>query len=128
MAYSARADIDFIFGTDNVTAWATRDDSDDAADILARVNRAIEESDEEIDDVMRTMAYQVPVVTAAGATPVTIRGLSARLAGVRLYEAYGVQDYSVESGVARHRLSWHWEYAQRILEDIRTGKRKISAV
>lgn len=128
MAYSEREDIDFIFGAANVTAWATRSDDDEDDDIEARITRAIAEADEEIDDFIRTTHHIIPLTTAAGAVPVTIRSLSARMAGVRLYEAMGVVDYRTDQGVARHRLSWHWDYCQTVLDEIRNGKRKINAV
>ena len=128
MSYSVRADVNFIFGAANVTAWATRDDADDATDIADRITRAIAEADEEIDDLLRVCYYQIPLINTSGTTPVTVRGLSARMAGVRLYESMGVMDYNAESGVARHRLSWHWDYAQHVLAEVRDGKRKLNAV
>lgn len=126
--YSTDDQIEDIFGATNATAWADMDNDGDATKIANRKDRARVVAKARIDDVLRDTAYGVPIQSAAGTVPVTIVDLEARLAGVWLYENRGVVDFDIRSGQPYHRLSFVRRDTQRVLEEIRTGKRKLEAV
>lgn len=125
MPYCTQANIESVFGDTNVAKWADMD-NDGSAD-SGRIDRAISVADAMIDDVCRLTGLKIPVQNAAGSTPTTIEELSANLAGVWLYEARGVMDFS-EGGEPNHRLAWHRHNARRTLHQIRTGQIKLDAV
>lgn len=120
--YCTRSDIELFFGAVNVAKWADLDEDADESKITARIAAAIEFADSEIDDALREGRYTIPLATV----PTTIKDLSARLAGVWLYEARGVQDFDAQSGAPAHRLTWHRDYAQRKLDALRRGSIKLS--
>lgn len=124
--YCTLANIQSIFGTTNVAEWLDMD-NDGSAD-SGRSDRAIAVASDEIDDVARAgMHYSIPLLTAAGATPTTISDLAATLAGLWLYESRGSQDIDPNSGKPYHRLAFKREGALRVLDEIRTGRRRIDA-
>jgi hypothetical protein len=127
MAYSVRADIENTFGAANVSKWADLDNTGDETIIAARIAWAIASADGEIDDKLRGKAYVVPIVGMSGTTPRGIIDLSARYAGVLLYESRGIQEYDPNTGAPAHRLAWHRDNVERILYEIVTGKRKLDA-
>lgn len=128
MPYSIRSDVETAFGTTNVELWATLDDGDDAAAITARITEAIVAADASIDDIGRLTAYKVPFEAPNGETPTTIKKLSAKIAGLELYEPRGSEDFNPKTGMPYHRLSFIATRARRLLEAIRTGQVKLDAV
>jgi hypothetical protein len=126
-AYCTQANIETVYGATNVGRWADIDNDGDAGTKSTRITYAIDVASEEIDDVLRTMAVRVPVVTSAGATPKTIEHLAAVLAGLWLYEARGAEDYN-RNGEIRHGHAWRREWVDQYLEDIKSGKRKLNDV
>ena len=128
MPYSARTDVEAVFGTTNVEQWATLDDGDGAAEITARITAAILYADAQIDDIARLSPYRTPLQDDDRNTPTTIMKLSAKLAGIELYEARGSQDFNPQTGMPYHRLAFQATRAKRLLEAIRTGQVKLDAV
>lgn len=124
MSYATRDDIEAQFGAVNVATWADLDEDSDAGKITARITRALEAADQQIDDALRGGPYEVPI-TAAGAV-VTLRDIATRLAAVWLYESRGVQE-SDDNGRPIHRLSWHRQEAERQLTRIRAGALVLDA-
>jgi hypothetical protein len=125
--YCAKTDIEQVFGPTNVSKWSDLDNDADATKIANRITAAIAYASESIDDILRCTSYPIPVVTAADATPATVKDLAAKLAGIWLYEARGSQDFDRDSGQPYHRYAWVRRDCYRTLEDIRTGRRKLDA-
>jgi hypothetical protein len=123
--YCTTADINQVFGPTNVTKWADLDNDADAAKIASRITAAIAYASEAIDDVLRCTSYAIPVVNASDTTPITIKDLAAKLAGIWLYEARGYPDVDRESGQPVHRYAWMKKDCEQTLEEIRTGRRKL---
>lgn len=121
--YCQRRDIEDIFGPPNVEKWADAENKRDGAHVAGRIAKAIELASVEVDDRLRGGSYSIPFTTI----PVTIRQVTATLAGVWLYESRGVEDIDEASGRPIHRLTWHRKNAENVLTDIRTGKRKLDA-
>ena len=123
--YCTRSNIEATFGVKNVERWAKLQDSYEAADITARITRAIAVASEDIDDTLRFAGIAVPCVDEDGETPTTIEQICADLAGVWLYESRGVDDVA-RDGSPIHKLKAFADRAQQRLEDIATRKRKIN--
>ena len=121
MGYSVRTDLDGVFGKNNVDAWADLDGDQDAAKITTRIANAIVTADDRIDSFMRGGLYSLPLVNKLSETPVIIRDVSAKLAGVWLYESRGVQDLTPE-GAPMHRLQWHKKDATSTLRKLAAGQ------
>lgn len=126
--YCALTNIQAAFGTENTTTWSDLDDDGDSTKKAARVTAAIVYASDAIDDVIRVTNYTIPLVNGAGSTPATITNLAAILAGLWLYEARGTQDMDARTREPIHRLAFRREYAERTLDDLRTGKIKIDAL
>ena len=130
MAYASSAGMVKIFGANAITAsggWADMDNDGDSTKITNRINQAISQADAMIDDRLRNSGYKVPLATAAGGTPTIISMIADSLAGVWLYDPRGAIDVSDETSMPHHLQYWKtWAYA--VLEEIATGKRRISAV
>ena len=127
MGYSARTNIEDVFGIENVKKWADLDGDADAAKIAARIASGIAVVDEEINDVLRGGPYAVPLTAPGGGVlnSPSVINMSAVLAGVWLYESRGVDDYDAESGKYSHRLKFQKDEATRKLREIRTGLRRV---
>ena len=124
--YCTRADIENIFGVVNVAAWADMTGNQNAAEIAARVAWAISAASDELDDLMRGTSYRVPLKTAAGAVPGTVKILVATLAGVSLYENHGVDE--IREGQPIHKLLWARERYEKIVQQIKSGQMRLDAV
>lgn len=90
MPYSTQADIESLFGVENVKQWSNLDNAADEAD-TDRIAAAIVQADAEIDDIMRNSIYAVPLVGTQG-TLTQITNISAKLAGCWLYRARGTNE------------------------------------
>jgi hypothetical protein len=128
MAYCTKAGIEAIYGVTNVATWADMDEDEDATKIAARIALAISVADAEIDDFARLIEKIIPLADADGTTPVTITNLAGTMAGIWLYEARGSQDFDQKTGAPYHRLAFKLEWVQRVLDQLRTGRRKIDAL
>ncbi len=122
MAYSIRADIEAIFGVDNVTKWGDLNNNENAGEITARITAAIVRADDDIDNALRGGQYKTLPFTSV---PETIKQLSATLSGVHLYEARGVTDFNVESGQPQHQLHWQRKRVETDLKKIRSGQIRL---
>lgn len=123
MSYCTRSDIEDLFGPLNVAKWADLDNSQVAAAIAARIERAIAVATARIDDRLRGGPYVLPI----SGSPATLVNLCAQLAGVWLYESRGAQDFSPETGLPVHRLRWHVEQAEKTLREILSGVVRLDA-
>lgn len=122
MVYCTRADIEQFYGRENVQKWAELDGDKNSTNIATRISDAISHASNDIDDGLRGGPYTVPF---ADTIPLTILDLARRLAGVRLYESRGIQDFEAETGSPVHRLAWHASYVRKMLAEIKSGKRRL---
>lgn len=121
MSYCTAADILTFFGKTNVNRWADLENTKVQSEIDARIAVAITYAHNEVNDRLRGGPYTTPLVEPP---PNIITDIAARLAGVWLYESRGVEDIE-ESGKAVHKLTWHKDYARRVLREIRNGIRRL---
>ena len=101
--YAERADIEFIFGKTNTVKWAdvdnesTPDETQEPEAIGKRICWALAQSRAHFDDRLLGGMYAIPFVSTPGADyPQQIISMSARLAGVMLYDARGIVDATGE--------------------------------
>lgn len=127
MAYSVRTDLNNVFGKNNIDAWADLDGNEDGPTITARIDAAIVTADDMVDSFMRNGPYTLPLKNQAAQTPIIIRDVSSKLAGVWLYEARGVLDMTPD-GAPMHRLQWHKKSAMEILRKLVAGILRLDNV
>ena len=117
MAYCIRSDVESAYGPNNVATWADLNNNGEASEITARIAWAIDRASNELNDRLRGGIYNIPF----GSAPMTIRDLTAELAGVLLYESRGVTDFNPDTGAPYHKLQWHREHVKETIQDIRAG-------
>jgi len=127
MIYCEQADVEAIFGAQNVADWARRDDNDSIATLTALITAFRTWASAEFDDYAAVQGYTIPLVTIAGATPTTVKYWSAALAGILLYESKGAFDIDERAGQQLHRYTALKERAYQVLAEIQNGKRHIDA-
>lgn len=81
MAYIAEADIQNVFGVDNVTAWS--DLQGTAVKDTTRIAASIAYADEQIDNRFRDGLYEIPFSPVC----VTVKHWAAVIAGLWLFES-----------------------------------------
>jgi hypothetical protein len=123
--YATRSDVENIFGIPNVATWAllsTNDPSSDAglAEIANRIQLEIQTQTAEIDDHLREGGYTLPLVV--NESGLSLVRLCATLVGVALYENRGTIDYNHETGRVEHRYQFKKDWANKRLDEIRSGK------
>jgi len=128
MAYATAAGMGLIFGDENLNSWSDLDNDGDAATITARKAQAVLVADAAIEDVARLTGYKIPLVTAAGATPVTVADQANRLAGLYLYEGRGALESNQRTGDPYHRYVFVAIRVRRWLEQLRNNEIKLDAV
>lgn len=132
MSYCTAQDVYSLFGRSNVDKWADLENTRVRSEMDARIAVAIAWASEEVDDKLRGGPYLLPVGTGSGVppsgsfpVPKTIMDVAARLAGVWLYEARGIEDVDAE-GRALHKMSWHKNRAYQVLAEVRNGTRRLA--
>lgn len=126
MAYSARTDLEARFGVDNIAQWADYNNDAVSATITANITAAIAYADAYIKGWIRGARYaSLNLTNISDTVDPLIVDCSARLAGVFLYEHFGVPD----SGRGPyHPYSYHRREARRTLMDIREGRIILDAL
>jgi len=127
MAYSDQDRIEDIFGATAVSKWLDIDNDGNVVTKAARSAKALAVAYEDVNSILRSSHYTIPVADEDGATPEIIAEIEATLAGVWLYEAYGTHDIS-EDGKGFHRYVFRREAAYETLHEIVAGRRKLNAV
>lgn len=126
--YCVRADVEDVFGSENVVKWADLNNKGEADEVAARIAWAIRWASNEVDSRLRRFIYVLPLANEGSVVPVEVVDVTATLAGVWLYENRGVQDFDPETGVMVHRLEWNRKRAERTLQEILAGTRMLDAV
>lgn len=111
-AYSTRTNIEDIYGVTNISKWADLDNDGDVTKITNRITKIIDKADAYINCKLRKGPYSIPFVVSPYDGIVV--DMSARLAGVMLYECRGITD----SETSRHELIWHKERVDKIIRNI----------
>lgn len=88
MSYSVQADVNSLFGEENVNRWGAVNTADDASDIATNVTNAITWADAAINGLFTDGPYPTPF----SPVPTLVGHWSATLAGVYLYRKRGLQD------------------------------------
>lgn len=117
MAYAVRADIEAIFGVKNVKTWGDLDNDEVSGDITARVNESLIEAQAIVESVLRDGPYAIPFVDPI---PQLIKSVTARLAGVWLYECRAIDDAPPDSQ-PDSRIGGHRKRAMDFLMALRSG-------
>jgi hypothetical protein len=123
--YCERSNIEDWVGVDNVAHFADINNSESAAEIAARIVRAIDVASEQVDDALRRSPYTIPLTSPAGSTPLVIVDITAKLAGAWLYEPRGHENFQ---GQTVNALATVKETALKELNNIATGKKRIDAL
>ena len=120
----SRADVENVFGAENVQKWADVDNCGDPTVIARRIDWSIAWATNELQDMLRDGPYVVdPLPATAAATWVP---LAAMLAGWMLSNPRVGED-TVDPAVQR-KNSWALKLVQQTVHQIKTGQRRINAV
>jgi hypothetical protein len=120
----SRADVENVFGAQNVQKWADVDNCGDPTVIARRIDWSIAWATNELQDMLRDGPYVVdPLPVTAAATWVP---LAAMLAGWMLSNPRVGED-TVDPAVQR-KNSWALKHVQETVHEIKTGLRRINAV
>jgi phage gp36-like protein len=131
MDYCTKAQMEAIWGVQNVSQFADMDNDANPTTIASRIAAAITWASAEIDDYLRVANYRIPCTTLTGTVetvPTTVAYHAAVLAGVFLYEARGAKDYDTTSGRLIHQYGFRATRVRRFLEEIANGTRKLDAI
>lgn len=94
MSYATRQDLELQFGIENIKKWADVDNLNDDDTIADRIEWALEQGDDEVNDRMRGGPYAIPFVndSASNVVPRKIIYCAAMWAGVTLYDSRSIAD------------------------------------
>lgn len=114
-ALTDQAAIDQEFGSVNVDKWADLNNNNDADEIAQRIAYMIGRASDDVRDTLRN-SQVTPNITQP-----RIKSITAKLAGVYLYETRGIQDFNPDTGTSFHRLSYQKRSANIDLIKIKNG-------
>ena len=123
MAYIVKADIEAVFGVENIKTWADLDSDKNQVKIDARVTTAITAAEDDCNSLLQSGPYEIPFGTA----PTLIKTICAKLAGVWLYDARGTEDVDAD-GSPVNKMRPHYEDAHRMLRQIVGGQRTLKGI
>lgn len=119
--YSDSNDVKMLYGENNVIKWADLDGNCSNAFIMNRIAWANAQAYTYINARLRGGVYKIPFEDPY---PLEIVELSARWAGVLLYESRGLADAAENTN---HMLVTHKNRVIRELNEIRAGLLRIGA-
>jgi phage gp36-like protein len=120
MAYATRADVEQVYGADNVRKWADLDNRGSTADVDARVLWALNLATARMNAHLLGGVYTVPFVTPYD---LLVIDANARLAGLLLYQARGITDETVSDVLRRSRDEYF-----RVVRSIRSGRLTLAGL
>ena len=120
--YCVQADVEQIYGIDNVQTWADLDNNKFPTDITARIVAMITQSREYIDSKLKNGPYDISTFDA---TEPNMNRMNSLLAGVYLYENRGINDFDPESGRSVHRLAWQRKEVDNSIMSILKGAMRL---
>lgn len=121
MAYIVKADIEAIFGVENVKKWADLDGDNIQSKIDARVVVAITAAEDDCNSSLESGPYIIPFAVA----PTIIKTICAMLAGVWLYNVRGTDDVD-GNGNPVNKMRIHLNAAHMMIGEILAGKRVLA--
>jgi len=92
--YIVQADIESVFGADNIATWSNLDNISASAN-TDRITSAINYAESIIDDRFRNTRYAVPL-QGDGVVLYVVKDWAAKLAGIWLYQSRGTHDDTEE--------------------------------
>ena len=92
--YADQADIENVFGEENVKKWSNLDNSADSAN-TTRIGEGLTWADSFINDSFRESRWALPLALG-GTTPAVVKDWAAKLAGIWLYQNRGTRDTNDE--------------------------------
>lgn len=117
MAYAVRSNVEDVFGVTNVTDWADIDNDGVAQTITDRIARALVVAEARVDALLYMGPYTIPFATA----PTEIVDVTAKLAGVWLYEHRGMADFDPKTGESANKLAYIKRLAEETLKGVVEG-------
>lgn len=117
MAYCTQMNLNYLYGTDNITKWSNLSGTTATAD-TTRIAEAISWADEQVDNALRESRYVIPFTSVCK----TICYLSAGLATWWLYKARGQRDTD-----QWNKMHGDYEDALETLAKINGGAVKLDA-
>lgn len=121
--YINKAEVEAVFGVNNVTTWSNLD-NDDAQANEARITDAIAYAEGLIEDRFRDSKYAVPLVGNSTNALRTIKNVAAQLSGWWLYRARGLRDDEETTD----KMATHEADAHGIIDGYLSGRMKLDAV
>ncbi len=120
--FITETDLVRTFGRSNLIRWADLDNSRDAAQIDENVQAAIDEGEEELEDMFRDGRYRVPFTTVTA----KMKRWAAIFSGISLYQNRG-QDDEIDDDESEQGLmtSLH-KKTVRIINLYSAGSRKLN--
>lgn len=118
--YAERTDVELIFGRTNIYKWADVDNEEDDDFVAQRICWALQESYAYFNDRLRSGPYTIPFSTP----PARVISMSARWAGVILYDARGISDTS-DDKQPKHQLSAHRDMVVKFLNELLSSKARL---
>lgn len=119
--YSSREDIELIFGQKNVAKWADLNNTGADDDIDERCCWALHAAYNFLNDRLRGGVLVVPFESPF---PRRIVEMSARYAGVLLYESRGVTD----NDDGKHELMLHRKQVEQYTKDLSMQRERLADV
>lgn len=119
MSYATQANLESVFGVDNVARWSQLDPDEAGAD-TDRIAAAIAYASAWIDARLSGGRYIVPLPDGTSA-PLIIVDAAARIAGWWLYGSRGFHDADAKGD----RVQEHREHAESVLDRIVSGQVQI---
>lgn len=121
--YATRTQVELIFGSTNVRKWADVENNDDDDTVQARICWALNTSYAYLNDRLFGGPYEVPFDDV----PTSLQVMSARYAGVLLYESRGVTDLA-EDGQSKHQLSAHRDMVEKFINGVLARRVRFPSV
>ena len=118
----ARADIEALFGVDNVAQWSNLD-NDDAQAKDSRITSAINYATAWVNDRFRDSRYAVPLSGNSATALDTIKNVASQLAGWWLYRTRGLRD----AEEITDKMRTHMVEANKTIDAYLRGSMKLNA-
>lgn len=121
--YTTQADIESVFGVENVAVWSNLENESSTAD-TDRIADAIENAEEEVESRFAGSMYAVPFTNASGGSGLTrVKSWCARLAGAWLYNSRGAR--ARNSNVDPNLIRGHYKAALEEMDAHLAGMRRL---
>lgn len=122
MSYATRTDVEAIYGANNVERWADIDNDGDEDHIEARITWALGVAEDKLNNRLKSSGkYDIPFDEPVDSE---LTEMTARFAGVLLYESRGLTDTENDDG--RNVLTGHRKQVDQFVKDVNSGKVRLT--